>query len=118
MGGIVRWLKNCDKGEPRELAGEPINGSGWIFGLCRKHGGKGQKYKGAAMRRTEERKRHDSLARHEQPVGRTTLFYAFKIQLKNKNVLDGLAWLLPTSDDEYRFPGCIRLMGGLIGANF
>lgn len=34
--------------------------------------------KGAAMRRSEERKRHDSLARNKQPFGRPALFYTTK----------------------------------------
>lgn len=35
------------------------------------------------MRKRKERKRHDKLARYEQPAGRTALFYT----LKNRHVI-------------------------------
>lgn len=38
-----------------------------------------------------------------EPAGRTALFYTLKIKNNYKKVPDGLAWLLPTDDDEYRF---------------
>jgi hypothetical protein len=68
------------------------------------------------MRRIEERKRHDSLrSATEHPkgtvalakvaVGRPALFYTIKNKHGYKNGLDGLAWLLPTIDDEYRLTG-------------
>lgn len=38
-----------------------------------------------------------------EPAGRTALFYTLKIKNNYKKVPDGLAWLLLTDDDEYRF---------------
>jgi len=44
-----------------------------------------------------------------EPFGRTTLVFTFKIKHYQKQVLYGLAWLLPTIDDEYRFCGSKQL---------
>jgi hypothetical protein len=38
-----------------------------------------------------------------EPAGRTALFYTLKNKNHHKKVPDGLAWLLLTDDDEYRF---------------
>jgi hypothetical protein len=43
-----------------------------------------------------------------EPFGRTTLVFTFKIKHYQKQVLYGLAWLLPTIDDEYRFSCLVR----------
>jgi hypothetical protein len=63
------------------------------------------------MRKRKERKRHDSLAlfrNHKSKrmvwatFGGTACFYQ-SIQINKKTGCDGLAWLLLTEDDEYRF---------------
>jgi hypothetical protein len=38
-----------------------------------------------------------------EPFGRTALLYSIKNQSTYKTVLYGMAWLLPTIDNEYRF---------------
>lgn len=43
-----------------------------------------------------------------EPAGRTALFYTLKIKNNYKKVPDGLAWLLLTDDDEYRFSCFVR----------
>jgi len=51
----VRWLKNCDKGEPRELAGEPNTAAVGFFSFCLEaRKARAKKDKGAAMRKAEE----------------------------------------------------------------
>jgi hypothetical protein len=52
------------------------------------------------MRKNEERKKHDRLSRLLSG-GRKRFFIALKKQLTHKNVLNGLACFLLTSDDEY-----------------
>jgi hypothetical protein len=87
-------------------------GSGWIFDLCRRHEGKGQKDKGAANEEGKRNnKRHDRLrSLRSTREGGTAYFYT----LKNKHVIkmgcDGLAWLLWTLPDEYRF-SCFVCVG-------
>ena len=65
--------------------------------------GKGQKDKGAAMRRIEERKKHDKL-RSLRSTRRAASSFLY---LKNKHFIKmgWTAWqdFLPTIDDEYRF---------------
>jgi len=57
----VRWLKNCDKGEPRELAGEPYTAAVGFFSFPIFHR-EAKKDKGAAMNAgAAKSKNHDKL---------------------------------------------------------
>ena len=56
----MRWLKNCDKGEPRELAGEPYTAAVGFFSFPIFHR-EAKKDKRAAVTMTRERKFCDSL---------------------------------------------------------
>jgi len=56
----------------------------------------------AAMRKRKERKRHDKLERSGTRRADGSFLY-LKNQTFHKKVPYGLAWLLLTDDDEYRF---------------
>lgn len=49
-----------------------------FFILAQRNDCQDKKRPGAAMRKRKERKRHDKLARYEQPEGREALFYTLK----------------------------------------
>ena len=68
---------------PQRPAGEPNTAAGGFLAFAGGTEARAKKTKEAAMRKRKERKRHDKLARYEQPAGRTALFYT----LKNRHVI-------------------------------
>lgn len=68
---------------PQRPAGEPNMAAGGFLAFAGGTEARAKKTKEAAMRKRKERKRHDKLARYEQPAGRTALFYT----LKNRHVI-------------------------------
>lgn len=99
----MRRLKNCDKTEPRELAGEPKVSSGWVFSFCTKERLQGLKTQKSCSE--EEGGTLEGMTNCEEraPVGRTALFYTLKIKHFIKMCRTVWRDFLLTTDDEHRF---------------